>query len=138
MLRPFPPTPPSPLGAEVSGPVPRRHRRVGRSCARIGAKHKQWPSAKRKVRGKCLAPTSRSATVTIPAQTMTYNPLQNHRRSIRLKGYDYRTDAAYFVTICTHGRLCTLGEIECGRMTLSAAGQIVDNCWRDLESAIVR
>jgi len=28
----------------------------------------------------------------------------HHRRSIRLKGYDYSQSGAYFVTICTHNR----------------------------------
>ncbi|MBM3132449.1 MAG: hypothetical protein FJZ95_05390 [Chloroflexi bacterium] len=32
---------------------------------------------------------------------MKYNPDKHHRRSIRLKGYDYAQSGAYFVTICT-------------------------------------
>ncbi len=35
---------------------------------------------------------------------MTYNPHVNHRRSIRLRGYDYAQAGAYFVTVCTHRR----------------------------------
>jgi len=30
-----------------------------------------------------------------------YDPRKHHRRSIRLKGYDYTQPGAYFVTICT-------------------------------------
>jgi REP element-mobilizing transposase RayT len=30
------------------------------------------------------------------------DPKRHHRRSIRLRGYDYRQPGAYFVTICTH------------------------------------
>jgi len=30
-----------------------------------------------------------------------YDPKFHHRRSIRLKGYDYAQMGAYFVTICT-------------------------------------
>ena len=37
---------------------------------------------------------------------MSYDPHRHHRRSIRLAGWDYRTSAAYFVTICTHEREC--------------------------------
>ena len=37
---------------------------------------------------------------------MSYDPRRHHRRSIRLAGWDYRTSAAYFVTICTHQRDC--------------------------------
>ena len=33
-----------------------------------------------------------------------YDPQKHHRRSIRLKGWDYRTPGMYFVTICTHQR----------------------------------
>ena len=33
------------------------------------------------------------------------------RKSTRLKGYDYGTPGAYFVTICTHNRKCILGNI---------------------------
>jgi REP element-mobilizing transposase RayT len=35
---------------------------------------------------------------------MKYNPNKHHRRSIRLKGYDYHNAGAYFVTICTQNR----------------------------------
>jgi hypothetical protein len=35
---------------------------------------------------------------------MSYSPDIHQRRSIRLKGYDYATPGAYFVTICTHER----------------------------------
>jgi putative transposase len=33
-----------------------------------------------------------------------HDPDKHHRRSVRLKGHDYRSEAAYFVTICTQGR----------------------------------
>jgi hypothetical protein len=32
------------------------------------------------------------------------NPAIHHRRSIRLRNYDYSQAGAYFVTICTQGR----------------------------------
>lgn len=35
---------------------------------------------------------------------MPYDPNRHHRRSIRLRGYDYTQPGAYFVTICTHAR----------------------------------
>ena len=35
---------------------------------------------------------------------MKYSPEIHHRRSIRLKEYDYSRSGAYFVTICTHNR----------------------------------
>ena len=33
---------------------------------------------------------------------LEYNPRMHHRRSIRLKWYDYSQKGAYFVTVCTH------------------------------------
>jgi len=33
---------------------------------------------------------------------MRYNPELHHRRSIRLKGYDYSLSGAYFVTVCSY------------------------------------
>jgi REP element-mobilizing transposase RayT len=41
---------------------------------------------------------------------MKYNPQKHHRRSIRLKGYDYHNAGAYFVTICTQNRACVLDD----------------------------
>ena len=35
---------------------------------------------------------------------MKYNPDIYHRKSIRLKGYDYSREGAYFITICTRNR----------------------------------
>ncbi len=35
---------------------------------------------------------------------MQYNPNIHHRRSIRLKNYNYSQDGYYFVTICTQNR----------------------------------
>lgn len=35
---------------------------------------------------------------------MPYDPNKHHRRSIRLKGYDYSQAGAYFVTMCTQQR----------------------------------
>ena len=52
-------------------------------------------------------------------------PEINHRRSIRLKEYDYSSAGAYFVTICTKDRRCFFGEIKSGEMVLNSAGQII-------------
>jgi REP element-mobilizing transposase RayT len=63
---------------------------------------------------------------------MRYNPEIHHRRSIRLKGYDYSQNSAYFVTICAQNRECLFGHIENGEMRLGEYGEIVKNCWDDL------
>ena len=33
------------------------------------------------------------------------------RKSVRLQNFDYRTEGAYFITICTQDRQCVLSEI---------------------------
>ena len=40
-----------------------------------------------------------------------YNPQIHHRRSIRLKGYDYSQAGAYFITICCQKMECRFGRI---------------------------
>jgi putative transposase len=57
---------------------------------------------------------------------------QHHRRSIRLSGFDYSQDGAYFVTVCTQNRDGVFGEIEDGTMVLHSYGQIVFTVWHDL------
>ena len=60
---------------------------------------------------------------------MPYNPHRNDRRSIRLKGYDYTSPGAYFLTLCTHQRQCLFGEIVDGVMHLNEWGKIVERDW---------
>lgn len=43
---------------------------------------------------------------------MSFNPHKHHRRSIRLKGYDYAQVGMYFITICCEHRICRFGEIR--------------------------
>ncbi|MFI4912503.1 MAG: transposase [Sedimentisphaeraceae bacterium JB056] len=54
----------------------------------------------------------------------------HHRRSIRLKGYDYSQAGGYFVTVCVEGRKCIFGEIAGGKMRMNEAGEIVAVQWR--------
>jgi len=55
---------------------------------------------------------------------------KHHRRSIRLKVYDYSQPGAYFVTVVTRQRECLLGEIVNRVMKLNDFGKIADECWR--------
>ena len=61
-----------------------------------------------------------------------YDPTKHHRRSIRLKGYDYSTPGAYFVTLLVKNRECILSEINEGEIKLSVLGEIVNQCWHDV------
>ena len=56
----------------------------------------------------------------------------NHRRSMRLHGYDYRHNGAYFVTICTHNRTSLFGEIKNNEMRLTAAGTVAHRVWEEI------
>lgn len=59
----------------------------------------------------------------------TYNPQIHHRRSIRLKGYDYSQEGLYFITICCKDRKYRFGKIENHEMTLNEYGMIAYNEW---------
>lgn len=63
---------------------------------------------------------------------MKYDAAKYHRRSIRLKGYDYSQVGAYFVTICINGGLHTLGEISNSQIYLSEPGLMVQTVWDEL------
>ena len=64
---------------------------------------------------------------------MNYNPDIHHRRSIRLKGYDYSQAGLYFVTICTQNQLCLFGKIENREMILNDPGIMIDKWWNELK-----
>jgi hypothetical protein len=52
---------------------------------------------------------------------MPFDPDRHHRRSIRLRGYDYAQAGAYFVTICTDNREMFFAD--------AALRQIAEKCW---------
>jgi REP element-mobilizing transposase RayT len=55
-----------------------------------------------------------------------YDPRKHHRRSIRLKGWDYTNPAAYFVTICTYHREYLFDNPR--------YREIAENTWRHIPS----
>ncbi|MDO9339450.1 MAG: transposase [Bacteroidales bacterium] len=77
-----------------------------------------------------------------------YNPNIHHRKSIRLKGYDYSQAGLYFITICVQDRKSLFGKIAGGdnvgvedfqplhhhqpEMILNDAGKIADECWLEI------
>lgn len=63
---------------------------------------------------------------------MKYDPEKHHRRSIRLKGYDYSRCGAYFVTVCTHNRECIFGQIADGKTDLTDVGKMAQQCWHEI------
>jgi REP element-mobilizing transposase RayT len=81
-----------------------------------------------------------------------YNPNIHHRRSIRLKGYDYSQTGLYFITICVQDRACLFGSIDVGadlrvcplrdgpddtktpKMILNDAGCMIEKWYYELEN----
>jgi REP element-mobilizing transposase RayT len=63
---------------------------------------------------------------------MPYNPEIHHRRSIRLKGFDYSKAGLYFLTLCCEQRAHLFGEVRDGKMILNAGGEVADACWRGI------
>ncbi len=61
-----------------------------------------------------------------------FNPEIHHRRSIRLKDYDYSQPGAYFITITTYQRSALLGEITGQTMIRNEYGEIIKSCWENI------
>ncbi len=68
---------------------------------------------------------------------MIYDSLTRHRRTIRLKDYDYSACGLYFITICTQDRESLFGEILVGadlvsaQIALNGAGRMVERIYND-------
>ena len=67
--------------------------------------------------------------MSIQGVIMAYDPLIHHRRSIRLKGYDYTQPGAYFVTLVTQKRANIFGDIVTGGIRLNEFGEIARTEW---------
>ncbi len=63
---------------------------------------------------------------------MPYDPARHHRRSIRLRGYDYTLAGAYYVTIVTQDRAHLFGDVVDGLMQLNDAGRMAQQEWFNL------
>jgi len=77
---------------------------------------------------------------------MKYNPGIHHRKSIRLKGYDYSQTGLYFITICCQNRACLFGEIPVGadlrvcpapKTILNDAGIMIESEWLKLPERFI-
>jgi len=60
---------------------------------------------------------------------MRYTPI---RKIIRLQGYDYSKNGAYFVTICIKDKMKILGDNTDGKIILSKIGTIVHEHWQSI------
>lgn len=60
---------------------------------------------------------------------MKFNSEIHHRRSIRLKGYDYSRNGAYFVTLCSWNRESIFGDIVDSEIRLNECGSLIEATW---------
>lgn len=58
-----------------------------------------------------------------------YNPKFHHRKSIRLKEYDYTNPNWYYITICTHNKEHLFGSVVNNKMKLNEYGKIAEEEW---------
>ena len=65
-------------------------------------------------------------------KVVKYNPEKHHRRSLRLKGFDYSRSGMYFITICCQDHEHRFGYIENQIMVLNQFGIITQNEWYKL------
>jgi REP element-mobilizing transposase RayT len=63
---------------------------------------------------------------------MPFDSNIHHRRSIRLRGYDYSQAGAYFVTICAHLHKCRFADKRNGTLYLNDEGRMVAEQWTGL------
>ena len=54
--------------------------------------------------------------------------------STRLQNWDYAWNGAYFITICTKGKICCFGDIVDKRIRLSKVGVIADVLWFEIKN----
>jgi REP element-mobilizing transposase RayT len=54
------------------------------------------------------------------------------RKHLRVKQFDYTSNCAYFVTLCTENRRQAFGEINDGKLEPTRRGMIVQECWNDI------
>ena len=65
---------------------------------------------------------------------MPFDREKHHRRSVRLKGFDYTCSNAFFVTICSCQKECIFGSIFNGAMALNEQGKSIQRAWLETAS----
>jgi REP element-mobilizing transposase RayT len=58
-----------------------------------------------------------------------YDSKKHHRRSIRVKRYDYSQPGAYFVTLVTQNRVCLFCDVEGSQIQPNEIGELIMKCW---------
>lgn len=63
-----------------------------------------------------------------------YNLNKHHRKSIRLKGYDYSKTGLYFITICCQNKVHLFGNVINKQMILNDAGKMIEKWFNELQN----
>jgi REP element-mobilizing transposase RayT len=74
------------------------------------------------------------------AERKGWGRMMPERKPIRLKGYDYSTPGAYFITVCAHNRFENrniFGSIHNSEMMKNRWAAVVESCWCDLPNHYV-
>jgi putative transposase len=83
--------------------------------------------------GTRMRKSNRAGTGTCPyGRGQMYDSRVHHRRSIRLRGYDYSRPGAYAVTICAHLKQPVFGDIVEGKTVSNEVGQMVQDEWEQM------
>ncbi len=61
-----------------------------------------------------------------------FDPQIHHRKSIRMRGYDYASKGAYYLTICTHRHSCLFGNVEFPKLLLNDVGLMIQKTWDEM------
>jgi putative transposase len=72
------------------------------------------------------------ANVTGQTEVLANDPETKHRRSVRLKAYDYSQAGAYFITICAQDRACRFGEVIENEVRLNGPGLTIQTVWDEM------
>ncbi len=54
------------------------------------------------------------------------------RRNLRIPGYDYTQDGAYFVTICAEGKRNLFGRVFDEKMKTNSLGLMIEKVWKEI------
>jgi REP element-mobilizing transposase RayT len=55
-----------------------------------------------------------------------------YRKITRLAEFDYRTNGAYFLTVCAHFKRFLFGQVHDGSVIPTPLGRIIESEWKDL------
>ena len=60
--------------------------------------------------------------------------MQTRNNTLRYIGYDYSKEGAYFITICTKNKVCSLGKVIDKQMNLNNSGTIANEFIKEIPS----